>query len=85
MIVTASSRPSVFSFGDGRPRPYERNSLSPEPPPRPRISRPPERASSVAAIFARSAGGRKGTPSTRLAMPMREVDAAIQVSIVHVS
>jgi hypothetical protein len=54
-----------------------------EPPPRPRISRPPESRSSDSAIFATTGGGRSGVASTRVATRIREVVAAIQVSSVH--
>src|SRR5215470_8499029 len=49
------------------------------------MSRPPDSRSSVSAIFATMAGERYGTPSTRVAIPIREVRAAIHVNIVHVS
>src|SRR5262249_55567491 len=46
---------------------------------------PPDSRSSVSAILATIAGGRYGTPRTRLPMAIRVVAAATCVSSVHVS
>src|SRR2546423_9419792 len=62
MIVTASSRPVVLSLGERTPSPKARCSSSAEPPPRPRISLPPESRSSVSAILAIIGGGGDGMP-----------------------
>ena len=85
MMRIASSRPSTFSRGVRTPSPNPRNSSSDAPAPSPRISLPPERRSKVSAILASTAGFRYGRPSTRVATPIRVVEAAIQASIVHVS
>ncbi len=85
VIRIASSRPVTFSAAVGTRSPNARNSSSEEPPPSPRISRPPESRSSVSAIFATMAGGRYGTPSTRVATRIRVVAAATQDSSVQVS
>jgi len=76
MIVTASSRPVVLSLGERTPSPKARCSSSAEPPPRPRISLPPESRSSVSAILAIIGGWRYGVPRTRVAMRIRDVAAA---------
>src|SRR5579859_1459097 len=49
------------------------------------MSRPPDSRSSVSAILATIGGCRYGRPSTRVATVIRDVLAAIQDSIVHVS
>src|SRR6266540_1868595 len=85
MIWTASSSPSILARGVRGPTPSACIPSSEEPPPRPRIRRPPESPCRVAAILATMAGERYGTPKTREATLILEVLAATHASRVQTS
>ena len=82
MIVNASSKRST-RWSNGKPN--ARNSVSFQPAPRPRISRPPQISSIVEACLASSAGLWKSVHATSGPNSTRVVAAAMAASIVHAS
>ena len=82
MIVNASSNREM-RWSNGNPK--ARNSVSFQPAPKPRISRPPLISSTVAAIFASIGGVWNAVAATSGPSLIRVVACAIAASEVHAS
>jgi hypothetical protein len=81
MVNASSNRDTRWSYGS----PNARYSSSFQPAPRPRISRAPEMASTVAACLASIAGARKLVDATSGPSSTRSVTAASAASAVQAS